>query len=192
MRTKNSQPVKRSRPLTAQAQSPGSGQHPAPFALPLQRVLPRASVEKADKVFKNFNLSKFPKDALPSNYVDRRKARDAAAVQTRHRELITQQLENVPETDTQNPGMMLAFPSGKLEEVQKFLPGIGNDGGSIQLHDLLKYLEGKMDGTVSYSSSIWPLLSLYFPIGDQEDSPARRHQRPRASWRSHSPAPLGY
>ena len=152
MRTKNSQPVKRSRPLAAQAQSPGSGQHPAPSALPLQRALPRASVEKANKVFENFNLSKFPKDALPSNYVDRRKARDAAAVQTRHRELITKQLETVPERDTQNPGMMFAFRSEKLEKIQRLLPGIQQDGGTIELVSLLKYLQGKMNGTVFYSN----------------------------------------
>jgi len=147
MRTKNIQPTKRARRSPAQAKSPGSDQHPAPSAL-----LPRASVEKANKVFENFDLSKFPKDSLPANYVDRRKVKNPEAVRTRQKELIRKQLEQVPETDTQNPGMMFAFPSEKLEQIQRLLPGIQKDGGTIELASLLKYLQGKMNGTVFYSS----------------------------------------
>src|SRR5215472_3034198 len=157
MRTKNIQPTKRARRSPAQAKSPGSDQHPAPSAL-----LPRASVEKANKIFENFDLSKFPKDSLPSNYVDRRKVKDPEAVRTRQKELIRKQLEQVPETNTQNPGMMFAFRSEKLEKIQRLLPGIQKGGGTIQLVDLLKYLQGKMNGTVFYSSGnpvLWPLTA---------------------------------
>src|SRR5262249_29451507 len=138
--------------LVAQAKSPGSNQHPAPSAKLPQRALPRESVEKAKSTFKNFSLSRFGKEAVPANYVDRRRAKDPTAVQTRQRELITQQLNKLPQTDTQNPGMTLAFPSAKLQEIKKSLPGIEKDGGSIQLDDLLKYMQGKMNGTDFYSS----------------------------------------
>src|SRR5262249_24305006 len=58
----------------------------------------------------------------------------------------------LPGTDTQNPGMTIAFPWGRLEKIQKLLPGIQEDGGTIELVGLLKYLQGKMNGTVFYSS----------------------------------------
>jgi hypothetical protein len=58
----------------------------------------------------------------------------------------------LPDTDPQNRGMTFAFPLAKLAEIQKSLPGIGKDGGSIQLDDLLKYMQGKMNGSEFYSS----------------------------------------
>jgi hypothetical protein len=116
------------------------------------------SVHEATKAFKNFSLSRFPKDAAPPNYVDRLKVKDPAAVQTLQKQLITQQLEKLPETDAQNTGMTLAFPREKLDAIKKSLPGIEDDGGVIELGDLLKYIRGKMNGTDLYSRGN-PVLS---------------------------------
>ena len=130
--------------------------------LPKRSIPPAKSVAKAKSVFKNFSLSRFAKadkakasqgmDALPSNYVDRLKVKDPAAVRTQQKALIAQQLQKLPETNTQNLGMTLAFPSEQLDEIKKALPGLQKDGGNIQLDDLLKYIRGKMSGTTFYSS----------------------------------------
>jgi hypothetical protein len=138
--------------LTAGAKSPGSGQHLTRSATDLKRPLPQASLEKAKKTFANFSLSRFAKNPVPANYVDRLSVKDPAAVQTRQKALITQQLDKLPATNPQNPGMTLAFPLAKLQEIAKSLPGIGKDGGSIRLDDLLTYMRGKMNGADLYWS----------------------------------------
>lgn len=113
---------------------------------------PPKSLERAAKAFENFHLSRFARDAAPANYVDRLKGKDPAAVQALQRKLITQQLEKLPEADTQNPGMTLSFPLKELGEIKKSLPGLHDDGGEIELDDLLKYIRGSMNGTDLYSS----------------------------------------
>src|SRR5690348_10641287 len=69
------------------------------------------SVDKAAKAFANFNPSRHAKDAVPSNYIDRRKVnvKDPAAVHGVQRELIARQLENVPVIDARNSGLTLAI-----------------------------------------------------------------------------------
>ena len=108
---------------------------------------PPKSLERAAKVFENFRLSRFAADAPQTNYVDRLKRKDPAAVQALQRTSITQQLEKLPEPQTQNPGMTLSFPLDELGETQKSLPGLQHNGGDIQLDDLLKYVQGRMNGT---------------------------------------------
>jgi hypothetical protein len=110
------------------------------------------SLDKAAKAFANFNLSRFPKDKLPANYVDRTKIKDPAAVQGQQRKVITEQLEKLPKANTQNPGMTLSFPLRQLGELKKALPGITDEGGEVELGDLLQYLRGRTNGTDFYSS----------------------------------------
>jgi hypothetical protein len=109
------------------------------------------SAQKAARAFENFSLSKFAKDKVPENYVDPQKANDPKAVQDVQRELIRRQLRTLPDTDTQNSGVTIAFPVAKLEQVKKALPGIGEHGGEVKLDDLLTYLRGRMNGTTFYS-----------------------------------------
>ncbi|MFL5864263.1 MAG: hypothetical protein ACJ780_26425 [Solirubrobacteraceae bacterium] len=113
-----------------------------------------SSVDKAAKAFANFNLGRHAKDAVPPNYIDRRKvdAKDPAAVHGVQRELITRQLENVPGIDARNPGLTLAIAKDNLEALAKSLPGLQANGGKIQLDDLLAYLRPRMNGTNVYSN----------------------------------------
>ena len=112
------------------------------------------SVDKAAKAFANFNLGRHAKDAVPPNYIDRRKvnAKDPAAVQGVQRELIARQLENVPGIDARNPGLTLAIAKDDLEAIAKSLPGLEANGGTIQLDALLAYLRPRMNGTNVYSN----------------------------------------
>ena len=113
---------------------------------------PAKSLQRAAKAFENFRLSRFEKDAAPANYVDRLKRKDPAAVQALQRTLITQQLAKLPKADTQNPGITLSFPLKDLGEIKKSLPGLQDDGGEIELADLLKNIRARMNGTDLYSS----------------------------------------
>ena len=144
--------VTRAGRLTAGAKSPGSDRQAAHSAADPKRPSPQQSLEKAKRTFANFSLSRFAKDALPANFVHPASAKDPAAVQNLQKDLITQQLDKLPDTDPQNRGMTFAFPVAKLAEMQKSLPGIGKDGGNIQLADLLNYMQGKMNGTVFYAN----------------------------------------
>ena len=109
------------------------------------------SLEKAAKAFENFRLSRFAKDALPENYLERYSAKDAAAVQDKQRKLIKQQLEKLPQANSQNLGMTLSFASIELEAIKRALPGINVDGGEVELSDLLNYVRSRANGTTLYS-----------------------------------------
>lgn len=109
------------------------------------------SVQKAAKAFENFTLSKFAKRELPENYIQRHNIFDPKTVQDAQRELIRRQLQKLSDTRTRNSGLAITFPTAKLEELKKALPGIGEHGGEIKLDDLLTYLRGRMNGTTFYS-----------------------------------------
>ncbi len=147
MTTKTSPAVKQTLPVTRTAIRRPSPRPKMAFAPLAKRLLSAKSAARAVKAFKDFNLSRFAKDAAPpKNYVDRLKVKDPAAVQTLQRQIITQQLKKLPETDAQNTGMTLAFPREKLAGIKKSLPGITDDGGKIKLDYLLAYLRGRMNG----------------------------------------------
>jgi hypothetical protein len=107
---------------------------------------------RAAKAFENFNQSRFARDATPANYVASHEAKQPAAVQKKQKQLISQKLDTLPDTDPLNPGMTFAFSQAKLGEMQKMLPGLQKDGGQIQLDDLLNYMRGKMKGTNLYAN----------------------------------------
>lgn len=106
---------------------------------------PQESLQRAAKAFENFRLSRFA--TAPPNYVDRLKRNDPAAVQALQRTLITQQLDTQPAAQPQNLGMTLSFPLNGLGEIKKSLPGLHDSGGEIELGDLLKYIQRRMNGT---------------------------------------------
>jgi hypothetical protein len=122
------------------------------LATGLNDAPPANSVDKAAKAFANFNLSRHAKDAVPPNYIDQNtmNAKDPAAVRGVQRDLITQQLNNVAETDARNPGLTLAIAKNDLEAIATSLPGLQANGGTIELADLLDYLRPRMNGTNVY------------------------------------------
>lgn len=111
----------------------------------------QASLGRAARQFKDFNLSKFAKSGTPENYIDPKKLNDRRAVHAKHKELIEKQLKNLKDKDTPNSGLTLAFPVDRLDEVKKALPGMGEKGGKIELQHLLAYLRGHMTGTSIFS-----------------------------------------
>ena len=119
------------------------------------RSLPSASLKKAAKAFKDFNLSRFAADSQPRNYVPTHAAKDTAAVQALHRELITQQLRTLPTVDPANPGMTLALPEAQLK---KLLPSYKPDSGAIDLSEMLAVLRQRMNGTDFYTNGAPPLI----------------------------------
>jgi len=122
------------------------------LATGLNDAPPVDSVDKAAKAFANFNLSRHAKDAVPPNYIDRNtvNVKDPAAVRGVQRDLITQQLEDVPRIDARNPGLTLAIAKDDLEVIARSLPGLQASGGKIELGDLLAYLRPRMNGTNVY------------------------------------------
>ena len=170
MRTKNTQPAKRSRRLPAQAKSPGSDQHPAPSAL-----LPRASVEKANKIFENFDLSKFPKDSLPSNYVHPYK-RDASLhlaervehVQDFQRKKIEQHLHKLKTVEQRQQradgkmtvrGITVAL---RRDRIHNSLPSYNKEKQTLVLDELMDLVAKYTTGTEFHAKGDATLNRLAF------------------------------
>ena len=116
------------------------------FAERLKKPPPK-SVAKASSVFSKFTLSKFPAKSMPSNYVH--SAKSPAAVQHVQRQMITQQIERVNNAETPNRGMKLALPK---ETLRKLLPSFDAEAATIELDDVLKLIEQKMNGTEFYAN----------------------------------------
>jgi hypothetical protein len=111
----------------------------------------RQSIEKAETAFKNFNLHKFPLDAVPKNYVHPDKVKDPAAVLAVHKALIQRQLGELPKIDAHNSGIGITAPVTKWKELQQALPGLGEDGGKVEFEHLLAYLRGRMNSSAFQS-----------------------------------------
>src|SRR5262245_2096000 len=129
------------------ALSPKPTQQPAKTALaPLvKRPLPAKYYRRAAKAFKNFTLSKFPKDSKPPhNYVHHKQIKDPAAVQAVHRKIMTQQISTLRKANTLNQGLTLTLPKATIK---KLLPSYKEKAGKIDLSELLGLLRRKMKGT---------------------------------------------
>jgi hypothetical protein len=109
------------------------------------------SAQKAATAFKDFNLSKFAKDSVPANYVDHRRVHDPKAVQDVQRASISGQLRKLSDADARNAGVTITFPTSKLDEMKRALPGMSESGGEITLEALLAYLGARLNGTSFYS-----------------------------------------
>lgn len=114
--------------------------------------LSERSLGNATKAFVNFSLSQFPRDGLPENYVPNPHARNASAVRAKQRERLGQQLRELPNAETQNPGMTISLPRRGLEEIRKSVPGLMDGSGKVNLTELLQYFRGKLSSTDLYSS----------------------------------------
>jgi hypothetical protein len=118
----------------------------------------RQSIEKAKTAFKNFNLHKFPLNAVPRNYVHPDKVKDPAAVLAAHKALIQRQLDELPKIDAHNSGIGVTAPVAKWKELQRALPGLGERGGKVEFGHLLAYLRRRMN-TSAFQSRGNPVLA---------------------------------
>lgn len=109
--------------------------------------LPAKSMDRADAVFKNFSVSRFPKGAKPASHVD--PAHGPAAVHAAQRQIMTQQLNQLSAMDAPDGGMTLALPES---EVKKLLPSLNADAATIELSDVLKIIAQHMRGTEFYAN----------------------------------------
>jgi len=147
MPTKNSQQIKHSNRARARAKTPVLNHQSASSAMILKRPLPRASIEKAQKIFKSFSLSKFPKDSLPANHVG--EGKDPSALPAAQKKVISQKIKALKDSEATIQGMTLALPAG---EINKFLPSYSEKASTVQLSDVLVLLSKKMSGTEFYST----------------------------------------
>jgi hypothetical protein len=142
----------------ALVKSRGSEQEPPPaFATLLKRVLPQASVQKANKAFANFSLSKFPEDSLPSNYVHPYKS-DASlthAERTKHvqdvqKKKIEQHLHKLRTAEQDKAdaesikGITLALPKNRAG---KLLPSYNKKKGTVTLDHVMGLIVKHTKGT---------------------------------------------
>jgi hypothetical protein len=155
--TKSSQHLERYSNLTKTVKAPGLDREPPISAALLKRVLPHASVQKANKVFENFSLSKFPEGARPSNYVHPYKndASLSAAERTKHvqdiqKKKIEQHLHKL-KTAEQNEadgkavsGITLALPKDKIGEI---LPSYNRGKGKVTLDEVMNLIAEYTRGT---------------------------------------------
>ena len=132
----------------ARASSSARAARPEPRAISVALLL---SAQRAAKAFENFRLSKFAKNEVPGNYVHPEQVRDRKAVQDTQRKSITAQLRKLPKTDPRNAGVTITFPTAKLDEVRKHLPGVSENGGEVKLDALLAYLGARMNGRKFYA-----------------------------------------
>jgi hypothetical protein len=108
----------------------------------LKEPLPANSVQKAKLIFKNFTLSKFPKDAIPANYVPA--GSNPAHVRTAQRKIIEHHFQRLSKMDAPNRGIKIAVPK---DSIKKLLPSHNDKLGTIELSDLMKLLAKHARGT---------------------------------------------
>ncbi len=147
MPAKNSQHLEHAADTKARTKASASDHQRTPSAAILKRPLPRASVEKAHKIFKSFSLSRFAKGSLPPNHVG--EGKHPAAVQAVQRKIISQQIKTFNDSEATNQGMTLALPAG---EIKNLLPSYSEKAGTVELSDVLTLLMKKMKGTEFYSN----------------------------------------
>jgi hypothetical protein len=164
MPPKNSQQVEHSNHVKPGTKSSRSDHQPTPSATLLKRPLPRASVEKAAKIFENFSLSKFRKDSLPANYVHPHK-RDVAlhhAERTKNvrdfqNNQIKQHLHKLKTTAEQHPhkagkkttirGITVAVHKEKLHKV---FPSYDQAKETVVLDNVMELITKHTRGTEFY------------------------------------------
>lgn len=123
----------------------------------LQRALPHASVQKANKAFAGFSLSKFPNGSPPSNYVHPYK-NDASLThseRTKHvqdvqRKRIEQHLHRLKTAEQDNAdgetvkGITLALPKDRVAAI---LPSYKSEKGTVTLDEVMNLVAKYTRGT---------------------------------------------
>jgi hypothetical protein len=98
----------------------------------------------AKTAFKRFDLSKFAGTELPRNYVAPN--RNASALQHR---TIADTLKTLANRGSARTPMTIALPAAAIEQQ---LASFNKRKSTVELSELLRLLEGKMNGTEFYSS----------------------------------------
>jgi hypothetical protein len=119
--------------------------HVLPSTPVASQPIPIASVERAQKAFGNFSVSKFATKALPPNHVGNRK--DRSAVHAVQRAIIVQHINQLNDSDSPNQGMTIALPA---KTMQKLLPSYDEESRTIELGNLLSVMTKRMSGTEFY------------------------------------------
>jgi len=157
-RLNNSQ-VTRSTQTKPERRSPMSDHQPTSSMTLLRRLITRESAEKANDIFENFSLSKFPEDSLPSNYVPPRNGRiplhhaeQIKRVQDFQNRKIVDRLHklkaaaHVPDKPDKgaNKGVTVVVPKDKI--AQNF-PRFDRGKETIVLEDVMKLVAKHTRGT---------------------------------------------
>ncbi len=109
----------------------------------LKRPLPAASVARAKKAFKGFSLSRFARDATPSNYVA--PGQSPAEVQ---RQVISKHIDKLKTADGAQRSMTIALP---VATIKQLLPSFDTKAGTVDLKDVLSLIQNNMGGTEFYA-----------------------------------------
>jgi hypothetical protein len=149
MRASGDQQVQNSNRAKAATKISTSNHQPPPSTTAPKRPLPRASLEKAQKIFKNFSLSKFSKQPLPANRVAEGKSKDPSAVHAVQKKLISQNIKTLNNGGEPTQGMTLALTA---EQIKTLLPSYRDKAGTVELSDVLSLLTKKMSGTEFYAN----------------------------------------
>ncbi len=144
MRQKTSPAARVSARSTKSAKSLPPQQPKTLFSPALKRAVPAASVAKAKKAFKGFNLSKFAGNGMPSNYV----AAGESSVEAQRR-MISRHIENQNNADSAIHGLTIALPDAMLK---KLLPSFNAKARTIDLGEVISLIEQNMQGTEFYCS----------------------------------------
>src|SRR5262245_6258657 len=114
----------------ARPKSSGLDQQPTRSATPVKRPPPRASIEKAEKVFRNFSLSKHAKGSLPANHVLEGQDKDRAAVHAVQKTVISRTLRTLNYGGPTTQGMTLDLP---IEQIKNLLPTYDENARTVEL-----------------------------------------------------------
>lgn len=165
-------------PGEPQTSSPREGRRPPPSAGAPRRPsgsqlpgrgpfspsrLPPELVKKAKAAFDRFNLSKFPKHALPANYVPAGTA--GADLHAAQKQLVAKQLRQLKDVKTSNRGMTVSIPEASLRAL---LPTFDEKKGTIDLDELMAVVTSQMRGTQFFQGGNPTLTRLALRARAQE------------------------
>src|SRR5690348_7739598 len=124
----------------ARPKSSGLDQQPTRSATLVKRPPPQASIEKAEKIFRNFSLSKHAKGSLSTNHVGEGLEKDRSAVHAVQKRVISRTLRTLNDSSPTTQGMTLDLP---VEQIKKLLPSYDEQAHTVQLSEVLGLLTKK-------------------------------------------------
>src|SRR5262245_2771908 len=145
---------------------------PPPLAMLVKRALPYSSLQKANKIFRNFSLSKFPEGSLPANYVHSHKddaslthAERIRQVQDHQKKKIEQRLHKLKAAEQDKAddkavrGVTLALPK---DRAGKLLPSYNEEERTVTLDHVISLITKHMKGTEFHAKGDPTLNRLAF------------------------------
>lgn len=120
-----------------------SSSKPATALPALNQAIPATSAANARKAFKNFTLSKFANKVTPSNYV----TAGLGAAEIQHR-VITEHINSLNRSGSPVRAMKIALPP---DSMKKLFPSFNEKAGTIDLGEVLSFIEKSLGGTEFYA-----------------------------------------